>query len=181
MYLFDNPFSISKRFLRKRGESDIYAYGETPLTTLDTILQECQVTAKDTVFELGCGRGRTCFWIHQILGAKVIGIEYIPDFIERARRIQKKLKIEGVEFRLEDMLTSDFSGGTVFYLYGSCLDDATIKKLIAKFSKLPAGTKIITVSFSLNDYAPPGTFEVMKCFPAHFTWGLGDVYLQMKK
>src|SRR5262245_59889016 len=93
MYLFHNPFTISKRFLMKRGEENIYAYGETPLTTMEKIAHEIQITAQDCVFELGYGRGRTCFWLNSFIGCRVVGIEFIPDFIERANRIKKKLKI----------------------------------------------------------------------------------------
>lgn len=181
MYLFHNPFSISKRFLMKKGESDVYAYGETPLTTLDTIVKECKISPNDYVFELGCGRGRTCFWINSFVGCRVVGIEYIPDFVERANRIKNKLKIKGVEFRLEDMRDTDFTGATVCYLYGTCLDENTIEILINKFSKLPVGTKIITVSYPLTDYTNEPIFEIMKRFPGKFTWGETDIYLHVVK
>ena len=100
-YLFDNPFKISKRFLTKKGEKDVYAYGETPLTTLDYIAKECRLSSKDVVFELGCGRGRTCFWLNQFIGCKVVGIEIIPEFVERAERITRKLNVKNVELHKE--------------------------------------------------------------------------------
>lgn len=181
MYLFHNPFSISKRFLMKRGEREIYAYGETPLSTLEKITKECQINSNDCVFELGCGRGRTCFWLNSFVKCKVVGIEYVPEFIERALRIKNKLKIDNVEFRLEDFTKTDYSGATVCYLYGTCLDEKTIQTLIKKFLKLPAGSKIITVSYPLTDYTDDPRFEVMKRFPGKFTWGETDIYLQTIK
>jgi len=180
-YIFDNPFTISKKFLLKKGEREVYAYGETPLTTLDQIAKECRISSTDCVFELGCGRGRTCFWLNSLLGCKVIGIDYIPEFIERATRIARKLKLNGIEFREQNMIHADFSGGTIFFLYGTCLEDPFIRQLAKKLSKLPPGTKIITVSYPLTDYAEEGKFEVMKRFPAKFTWGQADVYLQIVK
>jgi SAM-dependent methyltransferase len=181
MYLFHNPFSISKRFLMRKGESEIYAYGETPLTTLEMIAKECQISSKDVVFELGSGRGRNCFWLNSFIGCKAIGIEYIPDFVERAERIKKKLEIKNVDFRLGDILDADYTGATVLYLYGTCLEDDFIKKLIEKFAQLPVGTKIITVSYPLTDYVEHPFFEVMKRFSGKFPWGVGDVYLQVVK
>lgn len=178
-YLFKSPYSISKHFLKERGEEDVYAYGETPLTTLDYIVRECGVSDKDTVFELGCGRGRTCFWLNKFIGCKVVGIEVIPEFVECANKIKNRYRIDGVSFRNEDMAATDLNGATCIYLYGTCLEDQFIKKLIQKLSLLPAGTKIITISYPLTDYG--AQFEVMKCFPAQFTWGRGDVYLQIKK
>lgn len=181
IYLFDNPFSISKRFLIKRGDEEVYAYGETPLTSLEAIAEECQIKPSDVVFELGCGRGRTCFWLRSLIGCSTVGIDYIPAFIERADRIVSKLKLDRMTFRNEDFIDSDFSGGSVFYLYGTCLDDAFIENLVLKLSKLPSGTKIITVSYPLTDYDSTNAFEVMKRFPVTFNWGVGDVFLHLVK
>lgn len=181
MYLFHNPYTISKRFLMKRGENEVYAYGETPLTTLETISQECKIGPKDTVFELGCGRGRTCFWLNSFTKCKVVGIEYIPEFVDRAKRIKNKLEIDGVEFRQEDFCKADYSKATICYLYGTCLDEQSILTLIKKFSTLPIGTKIITVSYPLSDYTTDTRFEVMKRFIGKFTWGETDIYLQVIK
>jgi SAM-dependent methyltransferase len=181
MYLFHNPFSISKRFLITQGESDIYAYGETPLTTFEKIVKECNIAKNDCVFELGCGRGRTCFWLSSFIGCKVIGIEMVPEFVERASRITKKLRFNNLQFQLTDMCKADFKGATVCYLYGTCLEEETIHILIDKFSKLPAGTKIITVSYPLTDFAQGSCFEVMKCFTGTFTWGETEIYMNVVK
>lgn len=181
MYIFYNPFKVSKRFLQKRGAKDVHVYGETPLTSLEYIAKECGLNNKDCVFELGCGRGRTCFWLNSFVGCSVVGIEFIPEFVERANIIKKWLKVPDVEFRLADMITTDFHGGTVFYLYGSCFEDKTIKVLAEKFSKLPAGTKIITVSYSLAEYSEKNAFEIMKRFNVPYTWGDADVFLQIVK
>lgn len=181
MYLFHNPFSISKRFLMQKGEKEIYAYGETPLTTLEMIAEECNISPSDCVFELGCGRGRSCFWLNCFTKCRVVGIDYVPDFIDRAKRIQSRLGIKDVQFRLADFQQADFSGATVFYLYGTCLDDETIKNLIGKFSKMPKGAKIITISYPLTDYTDKPYFEVLKRFSGTFTWGEADVFLHLRK
>lgn len=179
-YLFNTPYKISKDFLINKGEEDIYAYGETPLTTLDYISKECRLTSKDTIFELGCGRGRTSFWLRSFLGCKVVGIEYIPEFVEIAQEIKKKYQVSKIDFRCEDILESDFQGGTVFYLYGTSFEDPFIERLVNKFKMMPSGTKIITISYPLCE-SEISDFEIMKCFPAEFTWGTADVYLQIKK
>lgn len=181
VYLFDNPFKMSKRFLWERGEKELYAYGETPLPSLEKIAKACQIDGKDTLFELGCGRGRGCFWLNQFIGCNVVGIDYVPAFIERANRIKERYQVGGIDFRWEDMFETDLSGATVLYLYGTCLDDEAIKRLIERFKELPAGTKIITVSYPLTDYIDEPLFEVMKRFEVTYTWGLADVYLHLKK
>ena len=179
-YFFKNPFRLSRQFLEKKGDEELYAYGETPLTTLDAIMKQCDVSKEDTLFELGSGRGRACFWLHCFIGCEVVGIEYIPEFVAHAEQIRKKFALDTIEFRKEDFLQADFTGATVIYLYGTCLADEVIEKLIDKFEKLPPGTKIITVSYSLNEYTRKPLFEVMKCFPASYPWGSADIYLQYR-
>lgn len=180
-YLVRNPFHISKRFLLNKGEANVHAYGETPLTTLEQISKECRLSSKDVVYELGCGRGRTCFWLNQFIGCRVVGVDFVPEFIQRANEIKKKFQLNEMEFRLENFLDTDLSGATVIYLYGTCLPTSTIEQLISKFATLPKGTKIITVSYPLTDYCKEPLFEVMRRFPIRLTWGTTDAYLQIKK
>lgn len=180
-YLFDNPFQISKRFLAEKGEPDLHQYGETPLTTLETIMKKTGVTAKDTVYELGSGRGRTSFWLSQYLGCNTVGIEQVPAFVDRANRLVQRCGLKNVQFKQENFCDSTFEGATVVYLYGTCLEDEAIRKLAARLAKLPSGTKIITVSYPLNDYDTTNSFELMNCFQQPFTWGNADVFLHIVK
>lgn len=180
-YLFQNPFRVSKRFLLAKGAQDVHVYGETPLTTMEKIARQSGLTAQDTVFELGCGRGRVCFWLHAFVGCQVVGIEWVPDFVAKAIQVQQRAHLSGLSFRMDDMVDADLTGATAIYLYGTCLDRTSILKLVDKFDKLPSGTKIITVSFSLADYSDGSAFEVMRVFPARFTWGEADVYLQCRR
>ncbi len=180
-YLFRSPYKINKQFLLKRGEKEVYTYGETPLTTLEKIVDACQIGPKDHVIELGCGRGRVCYWLHHIKGCTVKGIDYIPEFIEKANLVRKKFHVKGVSFECCDLLEADLEGATVIYLYGTCLEDEYIRKLAEKFKTLPSGAKIVTVSYPLTDYAADVDFEIMKRFPLEFTWGSADVYLQIRK
>ena len=91
-YLFQNPYKISKNFLIARHETEIYAYGETPLTSLEKIARSAKLTDRDVVLELGCGRGRTCFWLRSFIGCKVIGVDFIGTFIDKANQVKKKDK-----------------------------------------------------------------------------------------
>lgn len=179
-YLFNSPFIISKKFLINKGQPEIYAYGETPLTTFDFILTNCNVKEQDTLFELGCGRGRTCFWASAFKKCRVVGIDYIPEFISKANDLKNRFELHNVDFRLQDFLQTDFSDATVIYLYGTSLEEKLIKKLLSKFQSLPSGTKIITVSYALSEFTASGNYEVMKRFTAAFPWGDADVYLQIK-
>ena len=178
-YLFRNPFKISQHFLKERGEEDIYAYGETPLTTLEEICEQCAITEKDFVYELGCGRGRTCFWLNQWLGCRVVGVDYVPDFINRAKTLVKSCQLEEIEFRLEDIAETQFNGVTVIYLFGTCLDEETIRQLIHNLAHLEPGVKIISISYPLTDFDDKKILEFHRQFKGKFSWGESDIYLQV--
>lgn len=179
-YLFSNPFRISKHFLLEKREKDIYTYGETPLTTMHLIARQCNITSQDVVFELGCGRGRTCFWLSQILGCSAVGIDYVPVFIEKAQKIKDRFQVQNVSFRLEDLFQANLKEATIIYLYGTCFSAAYIDLLIERLCQLPKGSKIITVSYALTEFQPEAPFRVIKQFLAPFTWGETDIYLQEK-
>ena len=180
-YRGENPYRISRKFLQKRGEEEIYAYGETPPATMDKIAKECGISSHDTVIELGCGRGRTCFWLASILKAKVIGIDFVPEFIENAEKVRKKYKIENLKLKCADFLKEDFKKGTVVYLHGTSMTDGEITLLADKLTRMKKGTRVITVSFPLTDYPLKEKWDLKKQFQANFTWGSTDVYLQILK
>jgi hypothetical protein len=179
-YLFSNPYRISRQFLQRRGEREVYAYGETPLTTLEWIATRCKISAADTVYELGMGRGRTCFWLRSFVGCRVVGIEYISTFVAKAQAVALKAQVEGIEFRCEDYLHSHLQGATVCYLYGSNLDEEVIRQLVQRLALLPSGTRFITVSFPLSDYTSEPLFQQVDQFPALFLWGTATVYLETR-
>ncbi len=177
-YCIKGPFAYSKEHLQQAGAEEIYAFGETPLTTLERIAEEASLTSSDTVIELGCGRARTCFWLQKFIGCEVVGIDFVPAFIEKANRTRSICAVDRIAFRCEDILTTDLSSGTVIYLYGTSYSADFIKALIERLRDLPSGTRIITVSYPLTDYTSEPLFEVMKVFSARYTWGAADVYIQ---
>src|ERR1700704_3895301 len=59
----------------------------------------------DTVIDLGSGAGNDCFIARSVAGAsgKIIGIDFTPAMIEKARSNAEKLPFNNVEFRLGDL------------------------------------------------------------------------------
>ncbi|MCH9627921.1 MAG: hypothetical protein S4CHLAM2_15700 [Chlamydiales bacterium] len=175
-YLTRNPHQVSKAFMKQRGEKNLYTYGETPLTTLDQIARECRILSNDIVYELGCGPGRTLFWLRHFVQCRVVGVDYLPTFIERAQRVNRWRQLDRVTFLNQDMLETNYSQATVVYLYGTCLEDEVIEKLCGRLSReLKPGAKVITVSYPLTDYS--SHFRCVKQFSAQFPWGKAEVFL----
>lgn len=180
-YIFLNPFAVSKAFLLSKGAQDPYLYGETPLTTLAKIVKECGITSNDYVYELGCGRARTCFWLAAFVKCRILGIEQIPIFIEKANEVKAMYNVQNVEFYLGSYYDVSYKQATVIYLYGTCLEDSAIDRLLKKFSKMPSGAKVVTVSYPLTDYEVDPLFDLVHTFEASYPWGTATLYLHVKK
>jgi hypothetical protein len=180
-YFWQNPYRLSRRFWNR------HVYGETPLTSLETIGLKARLSEADRFVDLGAGRGRGVFFMHYRFGCRALGIERVPTFIEKALKIQKKLKAEGVEFLQADLrdcpqtLNPSSSNpsihGTVFYLAWTCFEDALVLGMTRWLEQLPNKTRIITVSEPLDK----GSFSVIDQFSVPFAWGEGDIYVHEKK
>lgn len=174
LYLFHNPYQVSKNYLLWQGEEDIHQYGETPLETMRQMALAAGLTDKDHLFELGCGRGRTAFFLRKFFGCAVTGIEQIPLFVKKARQINKFFSL-GITFRCEDFCESPLEDATVIYLYGTCLPDELIHKLCKRFSP---HQRIISVSYPLSDYDPQ--FRILKKIEVTYPWGVTEAYINGK-
>lgn len=178
-HLWKGPYAVSREWLVRQGAEEIYTYGETPLTTLETIIRECGIGPRDTVFDLGCGPGATSFFFHAYAGATVVAIEQIPLFVRRAERIGNWCGSPPVRFLNIDILSADYSTADVIYYYGTCASDEFIGDLIARFREtLRAGTRIVTVSWSLAQYADSNEFAVIRELELPYMWGQAGVFVQ---
>jgi hypothetical protein len=177
LYFFSNPYRMCRRFLEKRGEKDVYTYGETPLTALETMVRAFGITAEDRWLDLGCGRGRGCFWMSTFWGTSSRGIEWVPGFISRASWIVWLGLAKKTEFQNSSMEKADFSWPTVVYLCGTCMSDEEIEEVSIPMQALPVGSKVITISEPLKSPA----FKILQSIPVSFIWGKTDAYFHEKR
>ena len=177
-YLFSSPYSVSRRYLKWINADDIYSYGATPLSSLSAIMEQVKLASDDHVFELGAGSGLTSLWLRLIRGCQVTAIEQVPGFVRRLNAVIRLLKLEGICIRQDDFLTTSFEGATVIYLFASNLDNPDIAQLAERLAELPAGTRLISISYPLQPYLEQPAFEVVEQFSVGFPWGEADVYVQ---
>ena len=178
-YLFQNPYQISRRYLKRARAKDIHVYGETPLMTFEKVAKEANICKDDVVLELGSGRGRGALFLNDFFKCQVIGVERIPHFVKIARHITHKHQVKGVEFLCHNFTQADvLANATCIYLYGTCLEDLEITELIETLKKCSKGTRIVTVSYPLTDYDKDNRFLLEKSFSVSFPWGETEAYLQ---
>ena len=132
----------------------------TPPDVVEAMLKVANVTAKDTVYDLGCGDGIIVATAAQKHGARAVGIDIDPQRVKEANeRIQKAGVTDKVKILNADLFETDISPATVVTLY---LLPSLNQKLIPKLNKeLKPGTRIVSQSFDMGqDYPPEKTVEV---------------------
>lgn len=121
----------------------------TSQALVDRMLDLGKVTASDYLIDLGSGDGRTVITAVK-RGARALGIEYNPDMVELAKRNAQK---EGVgdkaRFRKADLFETDLSEATVITMF---LLPTINMKLRPKLLDLRPGTRIVTNSFTMEDW-----------------------------
>ena len=120
-------------------------------TLVEKMLDMAHVTAADYVIDLGSGDGRTVIAAAK-RGATALGIEYNPDMVELSR---KRAAAAGVTakatFEKADIFESDFSKATVITMF--LLPELNLR-LRPKILDLKPGTRIVSNSFTMDDWQP---------------------------
>jgi SAM-dependent methyltransferase len=170
-YRFKNPYRLCKKHCTQKAMREVHVYGETPLSTWRRIATESRIKSCDYVIDLGCGRGRGVFFLSTVIGCSAHGIDWNPAFIGLATKVQQEHKIPRTTFSCEDMCLANLDRASVIYLYGTCLDECSLQRLVHLFWRLSPGVRIVSVSYPLE------SFRLIKRFPGTFPWGETDLYL----
>lgn len=126
----------------------------TPQDLVNKMLEMAKVTSQDYVIDLGSGDGRTVITAAK-LGATALGIEYNPDMVELSKRNAASAGVtEKATFAKADLFESDFSKATVITMF--LLPDINLK-LRPRLLSLKPGTRIVSNSFTMDDWEADGT------------------------
>ena len=117
------------------------------------MLQLAEVTAKDVVYDLGCGDGRLVITAASKYGARGVGIDIDPERVAESRANAKAAGVEHlVAFRQQDALAADVSDATVVTLY--LLSSSNLKLRPALTRQLKPGSRIVSHAFGMGDWEP---------------------------
>ncbi|MFZ4100223.1 MAG: class I SAM-dependent methyltransferase [Chlamydiia bacterium] len=173
----DNPYRRTRRYFERQKRLPV-PYGETPLKTLCEAIQQAGWHRGETIAELGCGVGRTSFWLAMHLRAHVLAIDCQSKFVKRAQWIGWLLRIRRVSFRCGDLRLTDLSSCSAAYFYSTAFPDALLRRITPTLLTLPKGARLITVSQSVLDWEPTAPFRVEKSWKGQFLWGEATLFLQ---
>lgn len=177
-YGLSDPFALSRKATQQADlDTDLTVYGETPWTTLERVCRALELTAEETFVELGAGTGRNLLFVCYRFQARAVGYELIPRFVEKFTWLRQRLQLtQRVEMHAQNWFDAELDG-QVLFLVGSCYSDAHLERANQKLAGLAPGTRVASVSYPLDTVC----FEGLGSFRAPFSWGMGTVYLQIRR
>src|SRR3546814_16887678 len=113
------------------------------------MLKLAGVTARDVVYDLGCGDGRIVITAAKKYGATGTGIDIDPERITEATENAKKSGVgQKVKFIKADLFDSDFreASGVTLYLLSTII--LILRPILLK--KLTPGTRIVSHAFYIG-------------------------------
>jgi len=117
------------------------------------MLRLAEVTNKDLVYDLGCGDGRIVIAAAKDFGARGVGVDVEPYWIEESRRNAKKAGVEHLTtFNVEDAMTVDLSNASVVMLYLVEWSVGKLKSIIE--SKAKPGARVVSYCFGPENWTP---------------------------
>lgn len=129
----------------------------TPKELIEALYDLAKITPNDYLIDLGSGDGP---WVIAAAkrGARALGIEYNPDMVALAKSNAQKEGVSGkASFAQGDIFETDFSQATVVTMY--LLPNLNMK-LRPKILELKPGTRVLTNSFTMEDWEPDQSLSV---------------------
>jgi SAM-dependent methyltransferase len=130
----------------------------TPDRVTREMLKLADVKASDYVIDLGSGDGRIVIVAAKQFGAHGLGVEIVPELVEKSRENAKRAGVaDRVEFRVQDLFTTDLSKATVITMY--LLPEVNLQ-LRPRLLALKPGTRIVSHDWDMGDWKPERVITV---------------------
>lgn len=121
----------------------------TPHQLVDVMISMADLTPNDHLIDLGSGDGRIVIAAAK-KGINATGVEYNPEMVEYSKKYAEREGVAGkTDFVEADFFEYDLSKATVITMF---LLPEINRKLKPKLLELKPGTRIITNSFSMQDW-----------------------------
>jgi SAM-dependent methyltransferase len=128
-------------------------YVPTPSDVVDRMLTLAKVSARDVVYDLGCGDGRIVIAAAQKFGARGVGVDIDANLINQAEANAKAAGVDRrVRFLVQDAMTVDVSDATVVTLYLLSASNVKLRPILTR--QLRRGARIVSHSFAMGDWEP---------------------------
>lgn len=151
-----NGYILSAQARKKLNYHDkSHTYGEVTPDSFYKILSKVEPKEGEIFYDLGSGTGKAVVLASLLFEfSKCVGIEILKDLYDTARAISVRLESEieagRREFRNCDFLTEDFFDADIVFAHSTCFYDELWSNLEKKLEKLKSGTKVITVTKTID-------------------------------
>jgi hypothetical protein len=98
-------------------EPEMVYYQKTPARLVLELADKARLTNDDVFYDVGSGLGHVPMLVHLVSGATAKGIEVEPAYCAYATTCAADLNLPGVQFIRADARHTDYSDGTVFFMY----------------------------------------------------------------
>lgn len=130
----------------------------TPDNVTLAMLRLAGVGPKDRVLDLGSGDGRIAITAAKRFGARGMGVEIVPDLVQRSRENASRNGVEGrTQFVVQDLFQTDLAQASVITMY--LLPEVNLQ-LRPKLLALAPGTRIVSHDWDMGDWKPDRTLTV---------------------
>lgn len=130
----------------------------TPDNVTVAMLELAGVGARDFVLDLGSGDGRIVITAARRFGARGLGVEIVPDLVERSRQNARKAGVgDRAEFREQDLFKTDLGAASVITMY---LLPAVNLQLRPSLLALKPGTRLVSHDWDMGEWTPDRTITV---------------------
>jgi methyltransferase family protein len=129
----------------------------SPQALVDKMLDMAKLTPQDYLMDLGSGDGRTVITAAK-RGATAVGVEYNPDMVALSKKAAEKEGVTGkASFIQADLFKTDLSKATVITMF---LLPSINMQLRPTLLNLKPGTRVVSNTFTMEDWQPDETFSV---------------------
>jgi hypothetical protein len=135
-------------------------YVPTPEPVVDAMLKLAAPKTGEFLIDLGSGDGRIVNTaVSRTPGLRGFGVDIDPQRIKEANDGAAKLGItDRVEFRKEDLFTTDFSKANVMTMY--LLPDINLQLREKIITTMAPGTRIVSHDFDMGEWGTEETYRV---------------------
>jgi SAM-dependent methyltransferase len=136
----------------RAAAQDEVPFVTTPDQVTLAMLELGEVGAGDHVIDLGSGDGRIVITAARRLGASGLGVEIVPDLVQRSRDNARAAGVqERVEFREQDLFATDLGRASVVTMY--LLPEVNLQ-LRPRLLALRPGTRVVSHDWNMGDWQP---------------------------
>jgi SAM-dependent methyltransferase len=126
-------------------------YVPTPIEVVEHMVRIAGVQASDTAYDLGCGDGRVLIHSAATCGARGVGVDIEPYWVEQSRLNAALAGVsELVQFECRDALEVDLAPATVVFLYLVHWSTQLVASHL--LNRVRPGTRIVSHGFPIEAF-----------------------------